>query len=70
MNDKSQDVRLKFYSVVKHWMVNMEIQSLKNFEANFILFLINGIADENKDIQAGCIEFLEEHGNRMRDALK
>jgi hypothetical protein len=25
MNDKSQDVRIKFYSVVKHWMVKMEI---------------------------------------------
>jgi len=31
---------------------------------------LNGVADENKDIAQGCITFLEDHGNRMRDALK
>lgn len=61
---------MTFYSVVKHWMVKMEIQSLKQFESSFILFLLNGVADENKEISQGCINFLEEHGNRMRDALK
>ncbi len=70
MNDKSQDVRTTFYTVVKHWMVKMDIQSIRHFESHFILFLLNGVADENKEIASGCIEFLEAHGNRMRDALK
>ena len=29
MNDRSQDVRATFYEVLKHWMVKMDIQSLK-----------------------------------------
>ena len=70
MNDRSQDVRKVFYEVVRHWMINMEIQSLKKYEANFLLFLLNGIADENQDVARGCEKFLEEHGKRMTEALK
>lgn len=29
MNDRSTDVRKTFYEVLKHWMVKMDIQSLK-----------------------------------------
>lgn len=35
-----------------------------------ILFLLNGISDDNQDIAQGCIQFLEEHGKRMREALR
>jgi hypothetical protein len=48
----------------------MDYNALKQFESNFILFLLNGAADENKEISQGCIAFLEEHGNRMRDARR
>lgn len=48
----------------------MDYNAIKQFEANFILFLLNGAADENKEISQGCISFLEEHGNRMRDARR
>lgn len=51
-------------------MVKMEIQSLRKYEGNMILFLLNGIADDNQDIAQGCILFLEEHGKRMREALR
>lgn len=70
MNDRSQDVRATFYSVLKYWMVQMDYNAVKQFEANFILFLLNGAADENKEISSSCISFLEEHGNRMRDARR
>ena len=70
MNDRSTDVRKTFYEVLKHWMVKMDIQSLKQFEANLVLFLLNGVSDECQEISEGCIQFLEEHGNRMRDALR
>jgi hypothetical protein len=50
-------------------MVKMHIGAVKQYETNFILFLLNGVADENKDIALGCEQFLEEHGARMRDAL-
>lgn len=45
-NDRSADVRAVFYKVLEHWMTNMEINSLRVFEDHFILFLLNGIADE------------------------
>lgn len=31
--------------------------------------MLNGISDEVLDISPKCINFLEEHGNRMKDAL-
>ena len=34
-----------------------------------MLFLLNGIADENEDIRHQCTNMLEEHGKTMRDAL-
>jgi hypothetical protein len=69
MNDRSQDVRSIFFNVLRHWMTNMEIQSLRSFEDSFVLFLLNGISDENVDISKSCREFLEEHGRRMKEAL-
>jgi D-ribose pyranose/furanose isomerase RbsD len=32
--------------------------------------LLNGISDDKLDISPKCIKFLDEHGLRMRDALK
>ena len=31
---------------------------------------MNGIADDKLDIGPKCIQFLEEHSKRMREALK
>lgn len=47
----------------------MEINALRQIEHNFILFLLNGIADENQDISVKCKVMLEEHGKNMKDAL-
>jgi len=47
----------------------MEVHHLKFYEADFVQFLLNGISDEVLDISPKCITFLEEHGNRMKDAL-
>lgn len=70
MNDRSQDVRLTFYNeVLNHWLSTMEINCLKDFDPVFVQFLLNGIADEHKDIQEKSIQLLEEHGKLMQDAL-
>jgi len=69
MNDRSQDVRSIFFTVLRHWMKNMEIQSLRSYEDSFVLFLLNGISDDNEEISKSCREFLEEHGSRMKEAL-
>lgn len=70
MNDRSQDVRLEFYNVVFHWMKEMDIHYLKQFEADMAQFLLNGISDDKLDIGPTCIDFLEEHGKRMKEAMK
>ncbi|CDW87607.1 UNKNOWN [Stylonychia lemnae] len=70
MNDRSQDVRLTFYNeVLQHWLNSMEINSLKQYDATFVLFLLNGITDEYAEIQNKSIQLLEEHGKNMREAL-
>jgi len=70
MNDRSQDVRVIFYEVLKHWMKNMELTSLRKHESHLIQFLLNGIADENEQVRADSLAFLEEHGAKMRSALQ
>lgn len=51
MNDRSQDVRLTFYvDVLNHWINNMEINSLKEYDPIFVQFLLNGITDEYSEI--------------------
>ena len=68
-NDRSQDVRITFYEVLRHWMTNMELAALRDQESHLIQFLLNGIADENEQVRTSCLKFLEEHGARMRQAL-
>ena len=69
MNDRSQDVRAQFYQVLFHWMQKIEVTHLRQLEPDFVQFLLNGIAEEAFDISPQCIQFLEEHGNRMKEAL-
>jgi hypothetical protein len=70
MNDRSQDVRTTFYQqVMKHWLTNMEIHSLRKYEHHLVLFLLNGLSDEIPEISKSCKGMLEEHGKNMRDAL-
>lgn len=48
----------------------MEIHYLRQYEPNLVQFILNGIAEDKLDIGPKCILFLDEHGNRMREALK
>lgn len=50
MNDRSQDVRAKFYEILFHWMKKIEIHYLKVYEPHFVQFLLNGISDDKLDI--------------------
>jgi hypothetical protein len=52
MNDRSADVRAVFYEVLRHWMTFMDIMSLKTVEESFVLFLLNGISDEQAEISS------------------
>jgi hypothetical protein len=70
MNDRSQDVRATFFEILAHWLSNMEINSLRQYEHHFILYLLNGITDEYAEVSKTCKNLLEDHGNNMKDALK
>ena len=69
MNDRSSDVRNIFYEVLRYWMTNMDITHLRTYESHLVLFLLNGLSDENKEVSEACRLFLEEHGKRMKEAL-
>ncbi len=56
--------------MLHHWLTNMEINSLRQYEHHFILHLLNGVCDEYEEVSTHCKKLLEEHGNNMRDALK
>ena len=58
-----------FDQVMRHWLTNMEIHSLRRFEHHFILYLLNGAADEVPEISKQCRDLLETHGQNMREAL-
>ncbi len=68
-NDRSQDVRKTFYTVLQHWLINMEINSIIYYEKYFVLFLLNGAADENRETAKLAIETMEKHGKNMKEAL-
>lgn len=50
-------------------MQKIELHYLRAYEADFVQFLLNGIADDKLDIGPKCVKFLEEHGVRMKGAL-
>ena len=66
MNDRSQDVRVIFYEVLRHWMTKMEFQALRDHECSLIQMLLNGISDDSENVRNACMSFLEEHGSRMQ----
>jgi hypothetical protein len=48
----------------------MEVYSMKQNYHYFVLFLLNGISDDSKDISVKCQILLEDHGNKMREVYK
>lgn len=69
INDRHHDVRRIAIGVIDYWLQNMDLTSLKQFEDDLILFLLNGASDEIEDIREVSIEILERHGNHMKEAL-
>ena len=70
MNDRSQDVRKMFYTVLQSWMTKMELTAMRQYEHHFIIYLLNGLSDDCPEINAECREFLEVHGTRMKETLQ
>ena len=48
----------------------MEFAALREHECALIQMLLNGISDDNENVRSSCMTFLEEHGQRMQEALR
>lgn len=69
-NDRSGDVRKTFYQTVRHWLTSMELQAVRTYEKHLVLFLLNGVSDDQEEIRTLCTDTLETHGKNMEEALK
>ena len=59
-NDRSQDVRSAFYDkTLRTWLTSMEIHSLIKYDHHFVLFLLNGLADEVPEVQT-CLLYTSD----------
>jgi len=61
-NDKNIDVRKSFYQVTYNIILNFNVVLLNKFEHHLVIFLLNGISDENSDVSCISKEFLEKAG--------
>ena len=61
-NDKKSDVRNIFYLVIFKLIKNFNIIHLRKYEYQLVIFLMNGLGDEQTDIVNACINYLEEAG--------
>jgi HEAT repeat protein len=69
INDRHHDVRRITIDVIDFWLQNMDLTSLRKFEKDLVLFLLNGASDEIEEIRELSISVLERHGNHMKEAL-
>lgn len=47
----------------------MDINAIKVFEGDFVLCLLNGVADEQEEVRDLATKLLHDHGKRMKEAL-
>ena len=65
-NDRSQDVRMNVITITEYWLQNMDYHSLKTFEKDLMLILLNGISEDQKlDISEKSQSVLETHGRHL-----
>ena len=56
--------------VVEFWLQNMDINSLKLYEKDLMLILLNGISEDFLlDISVKSSQVIEKHGLHMKEAL-
>lgn len=61
-NDKNIDVRKSFYHSTYNLLLNFNIMLLNKFEHHLVIFLLNGLSDENLEVSNTSKEFLEKAG--------
>lgn len=61
-NDKNSDVRRTLYQVTFSLLSNFNILFLNKFEHHLVIFLLNGLSDENQEIAFSSKELLEKAG--------
>ena len=61
-NDKNPEVRKTLYQITYNLITNFNIMYLNKFEHHLVIFLLNGLSDENQEIAATSREYLEKAG--------
>jgi hypothetical protein len=61
-NDKNSDVRKTLYQMTFNLISNFNILFLNKFEHHLVIFLLNGLSDENQDISVVSKDLLEKAG--------
>jgi len=61
-NDKKPDVRAAFYATIFKLVTNLNIIHLRKYEFQLVMFLMNGLGDDQADIITSCGKFLEDAG--------
>ena len=61
-NDKKPDVRAAFYATVFKLVTNFNIVHLRKYEFQLVMFLMNGLGDEQADIIGSCSQYLDDAG--------
>lgn len=60
--DKSTDVRKSTFKCISDLLMQFSINNLNIYENQLLLILLNGLSDENGDIQHFTIEALDQVG--------
>ncbi len=62
MNDKNGDVRKEFLNFTHKLLTNFNIIYLRKYEANLVIFFLNGLSDPLEDIIKMANEKMDQAG--------
>eukprot|EP00824_Muranothrix_gubernata_P001325 TRINITY_DN1150_c0_g1_i1.p3 TRINITY_DN1150_c0_g1~~TRINITY_DN1150_c0_g1_i1.p3 ORF type:complete len:176 (-),score=20.83 TRINITY_DN1150_c0_g1_i1:6-533(-) len=69
-NDKIKDVRETMIDCVQVWLNKFDYKHLKQFEAELLLYLLNGSSDENPEISKKSLEIIEDYGSNLKKLME
>jgi len=65
-DDKKSDVRAVFNATVFKLVTNFNIVHLRKYEHQLVMFLMNGLGDQQADIVISCEKYLEDAGTHRQ----
>ncbi len=65
-NDKASDVRKASYSMIARLLYGFSPLTLKKYESSLVQLLLNGLTDENPEVQELVAGLLESAGESIK----